>query len=298
MLAVGRPDDRRPHRRREIRQPLDQPSAFRQRQRCRLRRVRHRPLRRRRSAHRSSARDGRRCHTASRQIFGNRPRPGVDSGRQVEPSVRRAAMARHCFGQVTAMLHPRFMPSSASKREGIWGALASIGMMAASCDLRQLPASARRPAARRLDQSLHRSTADDAGRPGADPRTQPLFARCRALLGCGEGQPVSAIVGRGRGRAGAEAGHRRRRPLYQARDAGTAEGKGLAGRRVRCGALAGRCQEADPPDGRSRAASGSRRCGSCRGWMRRSRAREKWRRAGRIACWRCRGAAGFPAATA
>jgi iron complex transport system substrate-binding protein len=39
-------------------------------------------------------------------------------------------MARDCFGQVTTMLHTRFMPSSASKREGVRGGFTSIGMMA------------------------------------------------------------------------------------------------------------------------------------------------------------------------
>jgi iron complex transport system substrate-binding protein len=39
-------------------------------------------------------------------------------------------MARDCFGQVTTMLHTRFMPSSASKREGLRGGFTSIGMMA------------------------------------------------------------------------------------------------------------------------------------------------------------------------
>jgi iron complex transport system substrate-binding protein len=39
-------------------------------------------------------------------------------------------MARDCFGQVTTMLHTRFMPSSASKREGVRGAFTSTGMMA------------------------------------------------------------------------------------------------------------------------------------------------------------------------
>lgn len=39
-------------------------------------------------------------------------------------------MALDCFGQVTTMLHTRFMPSSASKREGVPGRFTSIGMMA------------------------------------------------------------------------------------------------------------------------------------------------------------------------
>ncbi len=66
----------------------------------------------------------------NRQTRGDRPRTRVDSGREVKPIVRRTAMARDCFGQVTTMLHTRFMPSSASKREGVRGAFTSIGMMA------------------------------------------------------------------------------------------------------------------------------------------------------------------------
>ena len=39
-------------------------------------------------------------------------------------------MVRDCFGQVTTVLHTRFMPSSVSKREGVRSAFTSIGMMA------------------------------------------------------------------------------------------------------------------------------------------------------------------------
>jgi len=66
----------------------------------------------------------------NRQTRGDRPRTRVDSGREVKPIVRRTTMTRDCFGQVTTMLHTRFMPSSASKREGVRSASTSIGMMA------------------------------------------------------------------------------------------------------------------------------------------------------------------------
>jgi iron complex transport system substrate-binding protein len=53
----------------------------------------------------------------------NRPRPGIDSGRQVEPVRRLAAMARNGFRQITAVLHDRFMPSIALLRETLVGTL-------------------------------------------------------------------------------------------------------------------------------------------------------------------------------
>lgn len=49
----------------------------------------------------------------------NRPRPGIDPGRKIEPCFRCAAVLRDCFGQVAAMLHERFMPLSSVKGERI-----------------------------------------------------------------------------------------------------------------------------------------------------------------------------------
>ncbi len=129
--------------------------------------------------------------------------------------------------------------------------------------------AARGRAALCLDQSVHRSAADDAGGSSANSRAQSLCARSGALLGCGQGQPISAAVRRGRGRAGAEAGRRRRRPLHQARHAGAAQGEGPARGRIRPGALAGRCQEATSPDGRPGRASRP-----CRGGNRAARRRD------------------------
>ncbi len=53
----------------------------------------------------------------------NRPRPGIDSGRQVEPVRRLASMARNGFRQITAVLHDRFMPSIGTRRETLVGIL-------------------------------------------------------------------------------------------------------------------------------------------------------------------------------
>ena len=65
---------------------------------------------------------------AFRQM-GDWPRPGIDPGRQIQPTARRAAMARDCVGKVTAMFHGRFMPSSASKREGLRSRLVAITIL-------------------------------------------------------------------------------------------------------------------------------------------------------------------------
>jgi iron complex transport system substrate-binding protein len=66
---------------------------------------------------------------AFRQVLRNWPRPGVDPGRQVEPTRRCAAMARDCLGEITTMFHARFMPSSASKCEGLRSALVAIAIL-------------------------------------------------------------------------------------------------------------------------------------------------------------------------
>ena len=75
---------------------------------------------------------------AFRQMLLDWPWPGVDPGRQIEPTRGRAAMARDCLGEVTTMFHGRFMPSSALKCEGLRSAfvaitiLTSIGLQGAS----------------------------------------------------------------------------------------------------------------------------------------------------------------------
>lgn len=69
---------------------------------------------------------GKRWQTRPRTVrngMRNRPRPGIDPGRQVEPVRRFAAMARNGFRQITAVLHDRFMPSIALLRETLVGAL-------------------------------------------------------------------------------------------------------------------------------------------------------------------------------
>lgn len=67
--------------------------------------------------------------SAFRQMLRDWPRPGVDPGRQIEPTRGCAAMARDCLGEVTTMFHARFMPSSASKCEGLRSALVLIAIL-------------------------------------------------------------------------------------------------------------------------------------------------------------------------
>jgi len=66
---------------------------------------------------------------AFRQMLRDWPRPGVDPGRQIQPTAGRAAMARDCLGEVTTMFHGRFMPSSALKCEGLRSALVAIAIV-------------------------------------------------------------------------------------------------------------------------------------------------------------------------
>ena len=55
-----------------------------------------------------------------RKFLRDRIRPGVDSGRQVEPGFRRAAKLRECLASVATMLHGRVMPLSAGCARGAW----------------------------------------------------------------------------------------------------------------------------------------------------------------------------------
>jgi len=63
---------------------------------------------------------------AVRQMLRDWPRPGVDPGRQIQPTAGRAAKARHRLGEVTTMFHSRFMPSSASKCERVRSILRAV----------------------------------------------------------------------------------------------------------------------------------------------------------------------------
>ena len=129
VLAIGRPNDSNLPRCREIRQPLDQHLCSGSGSDVSA--IRH-AIGFSSGGHQGILIGARRqaLPYANRQTRGDRPRPRVDSSREVKPIVRRTAMARDCFGQVTTMLHTRFMPSSASKREGVRGAFTSTGMMA------------------------------------------------------------------------------------------------------------------------------------------------------------------------
>jgi iron complex transport system substrate-binding protein len=129
MFAVGRPDDRDRPRCRQIRQPLNQrlcPCGGHN-----IGTVRHaigfsRGFQQRLvfSARRQS------LPRTFRQMLRNWPRPGVDPGRQIQPTRGCAAMARDCLGEITTMFHARFMPSSALKREGGRSAFLAIAMLA------------------------------------------------------------------------------------------------------------------------------------------------------------------------
>ena len=57
--------------------------------------------------------------SAIRQMLWDRPRPGIDPGRQIQPIAGHAAKARDCVGEVATMFHRRLMPSPASKCEGL-----------------------------------------------------------------------------------------------------------------------------------------------------------------------------------
>ena len=129
VLAIGRPNDGNLPRCGKIRQPLDQHLCSGSGSDVSA--IRH-AIGFSSGGHQGILIGARRqaLPYVNRQTRGDRPRTRVDSGREVKPIVRRTAMARDCFGQVTTMLHTRFMPSSASKREGVQGAFISIGMMA------------------------------------------------------------------------------------------------------------------------------------------------------------------------
>ena len=129
VLAIGRPNDSNLPRRRKIRQPLDQ--HLRSGSGSDVSAIGY-VIGFTSGGHQGILIGTRRqaLPYANRQSRGDRPRLRVDSSREVKPIVRRTAMARDRFGQVTTMLHTRFMPSSASKREGLRSGLTSIGMLA------------------------------------------------------------------------------------------------------------------------------------------------------------------------
>ena len=129
MLAIGRPYDRNLARLGEIGQELDQ-------------RLRSRGSRDADAAGRAigvARRADQRIHFGARwqavpgtvrQRLRDWPRPGVDSRRQIEPAFGGAAMARNCLGEIAAMFHRRFMPSSALKCERLRTALWAVSILA------------------------------------------------------------------------------------------------------------------------------------------------------------------------
>lgn len=75
----------------------------------------------------------------------NRPGTRIDSGREIEPRRRAAAVLRDCIAEITTVFHGRFMPSSFGKREGVRGlfgmlaALAAISVLTAPARAAELP---------------------------------------------------------------------------------------------------------------------------------------------------------------
>jgi iron complex transport system substrate-binding protein len=118
MFAVGRSDDRDWARRGEIRHQLNQCLGSRSDGNFNAARYTVGPARGRDQRIGIGSRRQMLPYVI-RQMLRDRPRPGVDPGRQIEPTCRRAAMARDCLGEITTMLHACFMPSSALKREGL-----------------------------------------------------------------------------------------------------------------------------------------------------------------------------------
>lgn len=140
MFAIGRAENGDGAAPREIRQPLDQ--RLRAGGRSDANRIRHTVVftRGNKQSHLISTR-WQALPRIIRQGDLPGPGPGIDTGRQVKPGARIAAISNHCLVQFTTMFHGFTMPSSAIKRErlprivaGIVGALlltASHAMAAA-----------------------------------------------------------------------------------------------------------------------------------------------------------------------
>lgn len=131
VLVIGGLHDRDRPRARELRQPLNERLGSRSRDDLGPGGYRVSLTRRRNQGCFVGARRQALPHGA-RQVAGNRPWPGVDAGRQVEPHLRRPAIPRHCFSQIAAVFHQRFMPPSAPKRESLRHALGAM-LMIVSC---------------------------------------------------------------------------------------------------------------------------------------------------------------------
>lgn len=80
-----------------------------------------------------------------REIARNGPWVRIDAGGQIEPVGRRAAVARHRFRQIAAVLHGRFMPSFGPKREGgrrigaVIAATIAVSGLASAANAEKLP---------------------------------------------------------------------------------------------------------------------------------------------------------------
>jgi iron complex transport system substrate-binding protein len=123
MLTIGRPNDRNRARHREIGHQLDQ--RLRSRGSGDVDMVGRAIGLARRACQRIHF--GARWQAVPdtvRQWLRDWPRPGIDSRRQIQPAFGCAAMALNCLGEIAAMFHCRFMPSSALKCERVRTALA------------------------------------------------------------------------------------------------------------------------------------------------------------------------------
>ncbi len=139
VLVIGGLHDRDRSRARQLRQPLNERLSSRSRHDLSPGWYRVSLTRRRNQGFFVGARGQALPHDA-RQVGGNRPRPGVDAGRQVEPHLLRPAIPHHCFSKIAAVFHQHFMPSSAPKRERLRRALGAM-LMIVSC--LGLPSAAR-----------------------------------------------------------------------------------------------------------------------------------------------------------
>ena len=134
VFMISWPDNRDRSSARELRQPLDQRLGSWSRDDLGIGGYRVSITRSRNQSFLGSPRRQALPHGAG-QISTDRPRPGINAGRQVEPHLRRPAITRNCLRQISAMLHLRFMPLSAPKRERLRRALGAIMMVVGCFDL-------------------------------------------------------------------------------------------------------------------------------------------------------------------
>ncbi len=144
VFMIGRPHKRDRSSARELRQPLDQRLGSWSHDDFGIGEYGVSITRSRNQGFLGSARRQALPHGAG-QISRDRPRPGTNAGRQVEPHLRRPAITRNCPGQISAMFHLRFMPLSGPKRERLRRSLGAIMMIVSYFDLQAAARSADLP---------------------------------------------------------------------------------------------------------------------------------------------------------